>query len=188
MNRCRAWAMWPIAFTALVLSGCSDQNKVTRIIGDRTFSVPHKNIVEATVFYLPASQNRGLRFVINPEAPRDRWILVSLDPQNPCPSKIDDIKKNSRCRAVAIPTSKLEDDKLRRVSDNDNIWWEYRLERASVSVAACTALAGESDGLCMSHGLYENLPYTVHLRDSEIGNLIWIRKGVERSLSNWEVK
>lgn len=184
---CRTFGFLPIVGVAFV-AGCSNQSEVTRKLGDRTFAIPRQNIVKSNIFYLPASQNRGLRFVINPDAPRNGQILVSMDPENNCPRKYDLPTTDVRCKALAMPTGIIEQNKLARTSQDGDVWWEYRLRNSSMTVASCTALVDRSDALCMSHGLYQNLPYTVHFRDSEIANLVQIRRKVERILSDWEVR
>ncbi|RYE96292.1 MAG: hypothetical protein EOO77_41265 [Oxalobacteraceae bacterium] len=48
-------------------------------VGARTFDVPDKYRVSHDVAFLPASQNDGLTFVLNPEVERGRQVLVGVD-------------------------------------------------------------------------------------------------------------
>ena len=185
MSGWKSFMVLSVGAPLIFLPACSDDRSATRV-GDHSFAIPRENLVMGNIFYLPASQNRGLRFVINPKAPQERRILVSIDPESECPQEYA-VQRSESCKAVAIPTGQLEHDTFKRVSPNGEPWWEYRSKRLGLTVAACTALVNKTDGLCTSYGLYGDLPYTVHLRDSDIKRLIAVRKGVEQKLSDWDL-
>ena len=165
-----------------VVAACSGSSTETREIGGHRFEIPRKYLVHATIAYLPASQSRALRFVVNPEAPLPEQHMISIHPDASCPRMDKSEPIDARCRIVPIPLSSLQQAKLRRVGNDSG--WEYRLESGQM-VIFCSALE-KGDGLCTHYGLYQGLPYRLGLRDSEIGKLAAIRRTVERKLAEWE--
>lgn len=163
------------------MAGCSSE--VTRQVGGHEFKIPREYLVQATVFYLPTSQSRGLRFVVNPGAPLQHQHMVSIDPSASCPSLKSYEPPDPRCRVVPTSLDKLVREPIRRVGDK--IWWDYQFEEGGQLVAFCSAL-GDGEGLCTHHGLYGDLPYAVGLRDSEMPKLVAIRKMIEQKLAEWE--
>lgn len=154
-------------------------------IGKHTFKIPSEYIVETTVFFLPASQNRSLRFVINPTAQLQQQNMVSINPDATCPPTGRSQRADADCRIVPVPLFRLVHEKTRRVGDD--VWWEYRFENGGELVAHCSALQ-DGEGLCSHFGLYEGLPYRVGLRDSQMRDLITLRKTIEQKMSEWEVR
>lgn len=172
-----------IPLMAAVIAACSSSSTETREIGGHRFKIPKDYLVDGTIFYLPTSQNRGLRFILNPQAPLPQQHLVSIDPEATCPRMDTTKPADPSCRVVPIPLSLLEQEHIRRAGDD--VWWEYRFEKTGELVAFCSALA-DGDGLCTHHGLYDNLPYSLGLRDSQMGDLIRLRKRIEDKMAEWE--
>lgn len=171
--------------TALGTVACSKSGTVTRKVAGHTFNIPRKYLVDATVFYLPASQKRSLRFVINPTAPLPQQNMVSIHPDATCPPIDASQPRDPRCRVIPIPIARLKREDIQRVGDD--VWWEYRFENGGELVANCSALE-EGEGLCTHYGLYESIPYELGLRDSQIGDLIDLRREVEGRLAEWELR
>lgn len=174
-----------LVVTALGMVGaCSKSGTVTRDIAGYTFEIPRRYLIEATVFYLPG-QERSLRFVLDPTAPLGKQNMVSIHPDATCPPVNVGQPVDPRCQVIATPLSRLEQEKLTRVGDE--IFWQYRFETGGELVAYCSKLE-RGDGLCAHYGLYKDLPYRLGLRDSQIGNLVELRRAVEEKLSKWEAR
>lgn len=172
----------------LLMSCCSSERTVERRVGNHVFNVPEKYIMDAEIFYLPASQNRELRLVNNPSAPPDDQNLVTFYADDPCPTAYGRKESNQRCKAVAVPVSVFRNDSLIRTPSNDRIWWHYILAKRGIVVASCSTSRNGTDGLCVHDGLYRDIRYSVHFRNSQINNLSKIRTSLEAKLTAWEKK
>lgn len=163
--------------------GCSSADTVRREVSGHRFKIPSKYVVDATVAFLPASQGEVLRFVINPSAPQQQQNMVSIHPGAKCPPSDASLPRPLNCKVVPTTLAKLLRGKLSRVG-NDT-WWEYRFVDGGELVAFCSGLE-KSDGLCTHYGLYKGLRYELALRDSQMPNLITLRRTTDELLSTWE--
>jgi hypothetical protein len=173
-----------ILMILLFASACSPTNSVRRTIAGHTFEIPKENLVEATVFYLPSSQSGTLRFLINPQLPDQ--IMVSIDTRASCPSMDPAARRDPSCKVKPMTLDQIRQDHLERVFPwtGNKTQWEYRSARTGKLVAFCSAL--QRGGLCTYYGLYGELPFSVHLRDSEIARIGIIHRDAIRMLNSWE--
>lgn len=174
-----------IMIASVAMAGaCSRSNAVRWEIAGHVFKIPRQFLVESSVFYLPGSEKKSLRFLINPDAPLQQQNMVSIHQNATCPPT-GATDRNQNCKITAIPLDTLENAKIERVG-NDS-WWDYRFQNGGQLVAACYAL-NEGEGLCTHYGLYRGIPYELSLRDSQVSELITLRKRVEQRLSEWELR
>lgn len=178
-----------ILFAAMLgvgaLTACTQERSIDWKVGAHTFRVPKDFVVDANVFYLPPSQSNSLRFVINPNAALPEQILVSIDPTAKCPYPFATPPPNERCQAMAIPIRLLESDRLMKSQNPADFQWEYRSEKHGNILVNCSPLRGRN-GLCIHDGLYQDVPYTIYLRDSDVPNLLSVRRKIETKLAEWE--
>lgn len=129
-----------IASVPLVLtcSACSMPDTVTRMVEGKRFDIPRKNIMDATIFFLLASQNDTVRFVINPSAPLPEQNMVSFHLEATCPPSDGSMPRDPRCKIKPITLTRLERAKLTRTGDD--VWWQYRSADTGELVAYCSAL------------------------------------------------
>lgn len=179
------------------LSGCDRGSTREVVVDQHTFRVPDKYLVKGSIPWLPASQQEGLSFVINPDArPQEQKIVglrsarITCNPQTPPTSNM----LSSTCLA-SKEMNKAEAQKAfapEKVYPHEGITfqWEYRVKDTDENyrvVASCTSVGGGKEGLCHSLGGYKNLVYSVSLRDSEMQRLPEIWAKVREMLASWEV-
>lgn len=67
-----------IGMTLMAVTGCSRSDIKPITIDDHVFNVPEKYLVSGTIPWLPESQDDGLMFHINPEAPLPDRVSVLI--------------------------------------------------------------------------------------------------------------
>ena len=147
-------------------------------IGEHSFRIPEANLVDANVSFLPASQNDAIRFVIDPTVPLPKQNMVTLRTQMPCSPS------SPWCRVRPISAEKLVNTKLRRVGPEDRLTWTYTSIEGE-PVVSCSA-AGDHEGLCTYYGTYEDLYYSLDLRDSQMPQLLALVQTTDGLLKRWE--
>ncbi|HEY4370011.1 MAG TPA: hypothetical protein VGN07_22450 [Steroidobacteraceae bacterium] len=186
------------AVLVLGVLGCDPNPTKTITIDGHVFRVPVHNLVWGTIPWLPARQNAGLRFVVDPDVPLPEQSSVLIE------------SSRTLCHPQRVPQSqqfpeacagRLEsvDDDLRTTTFNVRkaypygvaSQWEYRISSDKQAldgavVAACFALASGTGGLCQSRGFYNGLVYSVGLRDQDIDRVATLRKRVRALLASWE--
>ena len=174
-------------------SGCSDRETEAITIDDHVFEVPRQYLIEERIFWLPQSEEEGVLFIMNPEAPiRERRSVLIESTSITCspktPPEYDYLA--SICEAAERQADDIQQTQSSPLEkehwNGDPTQWVYRLTdkrgkgRGDI-VATCSG-----NGLCYSLSNYADLVYNVSLRDSEIERLPAIRKRVHELLSSWE--
>lgn len=185
------------------VSGCNPEmaggGEFKEVTVDRhVFHVPERYLVKGSIPWLPQSQHEGLSFVINPEAqPQEQKIVGINSAQTTCSPKTPPTSSilGSACSSLRENSGvdHTEEFSPEKIYPNDGITfqWEYRLRNPDGSyrsVADCTSVKGGQDGICHSLASYEDLVYSVSLRDSEIRSLPKIWAKVRDLLATWEKK
>jgi hypothetical protein len=177
--------------------GCSDPDTKLIAIDDHVFEVPREHLIEERIPWLPQSEEKGLMFLMNPEAPVREQIsvliestVVTCNPKTPpVYSQLASACESAERQAgdkQKTPPSALE----KELQNGDPTQWTYRLadkpgdERGDI-VANCSAM-GDGDGLCHSLSNYGDLVYTIGLRESDIQHLPAIRERIRKLLSSWK--
>lgn len=181
------------------ISGCSGGGVRTVRVDDHVFHVSDKYLVHGTIPWLPVSQSEGLKFIVNPKARPEEQLIVTIEStattchptSQPASSQLGSV-----CLAVAQKRdSGVEEQKftLGKVNRNgDPTQWEYRVADSSGKgpgevVASCYALSDNGkSGLCTSLSNYNDLVYSVGLRDIDVQHLQTIRAKVREMLTSWE--
>jgi hypothetical protein len=180
---------------SLCAMACTNSGGRTIHVGDHTFEVPKNYLVQGTIPWLPSSQERGLRFVLQPRAPLPDQMIVGLEnAREVCrPELARSQSENVRRICMATKGNGSAEDNtarpLRKVypNPNDPTQWSYFTTTAGgdpVEIAYCIPAAGE--GLCTAMGNYYNLFYTVGFREREMSQVFSIRRKVVYLLARWE--
>ena len=198
--RVRASVGLSIGILAMITSsGCSDRDRDIEAItiDDHVFDVPRDYLIEERIPWLPQSEEKGLLFHMNPEAPVRERISVLIESTSitcnpktpPAYGQLASVCEDAEQQAGDIQqtqSSPLE----KELWNGDPTQWVYRLAdkrgngRGDI-VATCSAM-GDGNGLCHSLSNYGDLVYTIGLRESEIERLPAIRTRVHELLSSWE--
>jgi hypothetical protein len=179
-----------------LLSSCSGGSMVSQTVGGHRFKVPKKNLVDATIPWLPMSQSDALKFVVNPEAPVQRQWLVTVEPATTsCRpsgtlrlSQLDQVCAKGAGGGVGSNTQRG----LQKVHpDGDATQWEYHLkpqngDNAEQVVASCYALSAGGRGLCTALSRYDDLIVSTRFEESDVYNLTQIQFTTKGLLSGWE--
>lgn len=176
---------------SMTISGCSSSGPTAVKVDDHVFDVPQKHLVQGTIPWLPASQSDALKFIVNPEADVEEQMIVTMEstattchPTSPPAS--------TQLASVCADATDIGEDAghnfvLEKVlRDGDPTQWEYRLKDRGTVVASCYALSDDKTGLCTSLSRYNDLVYSVGLRDSDVVRLPAIREKVISLLQSWE--
>ncbi len=182
-----------------MITGCGDNGTKEVHVDGHMFRVPIKHLVQGTLPWLPAGQSDGLKFVINPSSsPEEQMIVTMESTSTTCNPKTPPVYNQLAiaCQAAAerknniLAGKRFSFEKVNR--DGDITQWEYRLKGDDESVqglmvASCSALSDDgSSGLCTSLHNYNDLVYSINLRDSDIQRLPAIWKQVQEMLASWE--
>ncbi|WP_202988235.1 hypothetical protein [Sphingopyxis terrae] len=178
------------------VGGCTSGEKATIEVHGHVFLIPKEHLVQGVVPWLPASQSEGLKFIINPIAQPEEQMIVTVgsasttcNPRTPPTSN----QLASACAAAlqSIDSKSVADhfEMEKIIHDGDHTQWEYRVKGRNDVIASCYALDDSgSAGLCTSINHYEDLIYSIGLRDSDMRRLPQILAEVDSMLTSWEKK
>lgn len=181
------------------MGACSNDSVRTFTIGSHTFHVPRKHLVEGTIPWLPKSQSSGIKFIVNPDDRLEEQIIVTMEPmQRTCGYRTSSPSSQlfaacsdaSRHAESGTPPKKFNIQKIDR--NGDPTQWDYILMNdkgggSSRIVASCYARSDSNgSGLCTSLSNYDDLVYSIGLRDVDVRRLPTIRSRIDGLLSSWE--
>lgn len=174
-------------------SSCSDRDVEAITIDDHVFQVPREYLIEERIPWLPQSQEKGLLFHINPEAPvRDQISVLIESRRITCRHKDASKQLARQCASEAdqVEDSPLNWKSVKKIAPNgDPSQWSYVYESAGgvpITIASCFAMADGEDGLCTVLGSYADLVYSLRVRDSEVTRIAQIKRSVSELLSGWD--
>lgn len=175
-------------------SGCSDRNVEAITIDEHVLEVPREHLVEERIPWLPQSEEKGLLFHINPEAPVRERISVLIESRRITCRHADNASEQL-ARQCASELPRVEDEpsnwgNVKRIDrEGDSTQWSYVYENAQgapVTIASCFAMADGEGGLCTVLGSYADLVYSLRVQDSEVDRIPTIKQSVSELLSTWE--
>lgn len=195
MKRRASVGFW-IGIVAMAATGsCSNRDGEVITIDDHIFEVPREYLIEERIPWLPQSEEKGLLFHMNPEAPVRERISVLIESRRVTCRHADASEQLARQCA----DESLEDDagtfiweNVKKVNrDGDPTQWSYVFESAEgapVTIASCFAMADGEEGLCTVLGSYTDLVYSLRVRDSEVNRIPEIKQSIFELLSAWDSK
>ena len=175
-------------------SGCSDRNIEAIAIDDHVFEVPREHLIEGRIPWLPQSDEKGLMFYIDPEAPVRERITVLIESRD-VTCRYADTASEQLARHCASETpqddaSSFTWENVKKINpDGDPTQWSYVSEDRNgtlVTIASCVARADGEGGRCTILGSYTDLVYSLRVRDSEVARIPQIKRTVSELLSNWD--
>jgi hypothetical protein len=176
-----------LAMSFMVVSCSGKMGMSLKTVGARTFEVPDKYVVKHDFSFLPKSQNDGLTFVLNPDAERQKQLVVGVDSAEdvcnrsgkPAVDMVPRACAAARGEVGVAPPGKLR--KQLRFPDDDT-QWDYHAENGGV-VAMCTT--GKDDGSCDATFAWKDLIVSISFGESDIGRLEALQREVDELLQSW---
>jgi len=158
-----------------------------KTVGTTSFEVPDDRVVSFDVAYLPASQNDGLAFRLNPGAPRPEEILVLVEPADDVCRRAATAVVDMVPRACAVARGEAKPQPigtLTKASRSPGIssQWEYRGQDGGV-VAACSR--SSRGGSCDASFAWRDLVYSISFDDDQIGKLAELKAQTDQLLDEW---
>lgn len=176
-------------------SGCSAPETRAIKIDGHIFDVPRAYLIEERIPWLPQAEQRGFIFYVNPEAPTRDRITVLIESRNvTCRSQGSSEQLNEQCAygLNGIKTYPIIWRNVRKVQPNgDSTQWSHVYDmagRSPVTIASCFAMADEKDGMCTALGSYNDLVFTLRVRESQVNRIQKIKQTVSNLLSKWEIQ
>jgi hypothetical protein len=182
----------------MTLTSCNETGVTVVQIADHEFHGPQAHLVKEAIPWLPASQSEGLKFLLDPNVRPEEQIIVTMESASiscrpevhPASSQLSIACSEASHHAGNHEQSNQGVKKTYR--DGDLTQWEYQASIGKPGtgqvVASCYALSGKQGGLCTALSNYDDMVYSVGLRDGDIPRLPSIHRKVRELLGSWDRK
>lgn len=175
------------------MSSCSKPPATHVNIGSYDFKIPREHLLQGSIPWLPFEHSGAFRFIANPDDSIESQFIVTVEMSSsicnpasvPESNQLDVICLARNSNASRFHSRGSEYEKV--YQQNDPTQWEYKLHDQDVTVAACYLMSNkQQSGLCTSLGRYNDLVYSVSLRDSNVSDLPSIHRNITNMLYLWE--
>lgn len=174
------------AAAILLANGCTSENVVQIMIGSVELSIPRENVVDASIFFLPNSQ-QAVHTILNPEEPLDRQIgLLIQTPSDATSSR----QINLHREGDSVPGYDEEGwgNATNILRNGDDVFWTYdrKVDGSQMeTIASCHAMGSPGQGTCIMIGVSHGLDYTASFNDLGVAQLRKVRDLVAQKLLAW---